>query len=791
MLDVRDKANSSSLALSLSLSLSLSLCSVARSALCGSTAAGAASRRRGERRASGSELIWPDCLRAPGAYFAFAASVIWDEQQEPCHHKAGWPGERRFNARLGVSRACAMEVDPVSLCEIPTAEKRRDNNGRNKHYVYEVVVTHASGLVVRVWRRYSQFDALRETLLNLMANPEAIPRLTRKIYLKRSGVHEVALYRQPKLKAFLDTLVRLALDDRQIATTLKFFITPTGADQQRAVLAANPEDVLVFPDEVSLGLSNSSNGGTVTLRPKRASHPSASSTPSQQSPLARVVADYVAQEQDEMTVRVDDIIEVLVQYEDGWAEVRYQNREGLLGRDYFELIDEAHEGPARASMLELAGPKAPKPKNPLEELLMTERDFVAMLASVRDDFFVRLRAVVTLPEAKTFFGNWAELHPLHEPLLADLEGAAPAELDGILARHLGGFGGCYGRYCAGLPAAQALYQDKLEDRAFVQFEAKMPQLNKPTLNYFMRPFQRVLKYPLLIKELGKSLDLSLEAAARAAEELALSANESMNTGGASAERPNISTPDKASFTRVVSIPNAGDTDSPATGHSGPQLPASPASNVNKHAASIASALGAKFAPGIAPPAQSRVPPTKKPPVQTSTPALRPPSAGKPPGASAQPRPPPPSSTPAPPASGGNRVRPPPPETSPSPPTPSSGFVMPALRKVGRDLTSDHASTAQTKSETPSSAPVRPALQPPSANKPQTNQAPRTKPQLPNKPAGLAVRVGLKPAPPAKPTGGLRTFLRSLASSCYFRSTWLTFFFLSLSLFLLFIDPAVT
>lgn len=47
--------------------------------------------------------------------------------------------------------------------------------------------------------------------------------------------------------------------------------------------------------------------------------------------------------------------------------------------------------------------------------------------------------------------------------------------------------GC--RYCAGLPQAQELYERKLADRGFRALEASMPDLNKPTLNYIMRPFQ--------------------------------------------------------------------------------------------------------------------------------------------------------------------------------------------------------------------------------------------------------------------------------------------------------------
>jgi hypothetical protein len=49
------------------------------------------------------------------------------------------------------------------------------------------------------------------------------------------------------------------------------------------------------------------------------------------------------------------------------------------------------------------------------------------------------------------------------------------------------------RYCQGIPAAQALYERKLLEKPFVEFEQSFADMNKPTLNHFMRPVQRVMK----------------------------------------------------------------------------------------------------------------------------------------------------------------------------------------------------------------------------------------------------------------------------------------------------------
>ena len=73
-------------------------------------------------------------------------------------------------------------------------------------------------------------------------------------------------------------------------------------------------------------------------------------------------------------------------------------------------------------------------------------------------------------------------------MLEEMEGAGH-KLGDVLARRFKPMKEMYGRYCAGVPAAQELYEQKLQDKRFVKFEATMPELNKPTLNRFMRPFQ--------------------------------------------------------------------------------------------------------------------------------------------------------------------------------------------------------------------------------------------------------------------------------------------------------------
>lgn len=65
-----------------------------------------------------------------------------------------------------------------------------------------------------------------------------------------------------------------------------------------------------------------------------------------------------------------------------------------------------------------------------------------------ENYFPSLRSLLTAPEAKTFFNNFAELAPLSSRLLTDLE-APNASVASVLTRHLPTFSGPYGKCVAG------------------------------------------------------------------------------------------------------------------------------------------------------------------------------------------------------------------------------------------------------------------------------------------------------------------------------------------------------
>ena len=272
------------------------------------------------------------------------------------------------------------------------AEKRRDDG---KYYSYKIDVVYESGKKVTVWRRYKQFDALRETIQQIIGSSYVLPKLTSKLYLKRSSVRQVAENRLPKIQKFLGQLLTMH-SDAVVMKTLQFFLVPNGSDSARAQLA-DPEDMLKAHDQES------------------------------EVKLARCVWAYAAAHQGDLTINPGDIVRI-ISVNEGWAEGELRGEVGLFPSSYVEILeddDDESEDEQQNSLGHSQGHG--KAQGPVEELRFTEQDYVQSLVDVRDNFFPKLRAIITAPEAKTFFNNWAELipdhsvrllHPVHCPIFS-------------------------------------------------------------------------------------------------------------------------------------------------------------------------------------------------------------------------------------------------------------------------------------------------------------------------------------------------------------------------------------
>lgn len=228
----------------------------------------------------------------------------------------------------------------------------------------------------------------------------------------------------------------------------------------------------------------------------------------------------------EVSFNVGDVFEIIADLEPtGYPEwldargTRPVTRRGLIPRNHF---------------VEHIPGLQTKATNAADELVLSEQTFLDELSEVAEKFFPQLRVILTAPEAKTLFGNWAELIPLSQDMVASMK-ARRDDLAGVLVEHLPLLKAPYTKYCGRISQAQDMYEKKILEPRFLQFEETFPALNKPTLNHLMRPVQRIMKYPLLIKELlrkeeeGSGSHIKLNKAFGIASEVALGVNSGMSS----------------------------------------------------------------------------------------------------------------------------------------------------------------------------------------------------------------------------------------------------------------------
>jgi hypothetical protein len=286
-------------------------------------------------------------------------------------------------------------ADVLARVAIPSSEKRRDGSG--KFYVYHIVAEWTSGRVVHTWRRYSQFDALRNTMSDILGGNVPLPKLTSKKYLGRSSVQAVAEHRRPKLEKFLVALLEHS-DNPVLTRTLQFFLAATAEDLARLALGldtgskdgGDSEDDDANGEEGGGDVADASGGDGLRV-------------------WALAVHDFVARSPEELSVSAGSSLELLEQIDCSWFKCAFSGQHGLVPVAYVQL--QAKGWSPQTPLSSASGVALAKPSSPAEELKQSEDIYFGHLVSVRDTFFPRLRHFVTAGEAKKLFNNWAELVP--------------------------------------------------------------------------------------------------------------------------------------------------------------------------------------------------------------------------------------------------------------------------------------------------------------------------------------------------------------------------------------------
>ncbi|XP_004481506.3 LOW QUALITY PROTEIN: pleckstrin homology domain-containing family G member 2 [Dasypus novemcinctus] len=144
------------------------------------------------------------------------------------------------------------------------------------------------------------------------------------------------------------------------------------------------------------------------------------------------------------------------------------------------------------------------------EIVETERAYVRDLRSIVEDYLGPLldgRALgLTTEQVGTLFANVEDIYEFSSELLEDLEGSSSA----------GGIAECfvqrsedfdiYTLYCMNYPSSLALLRElSLSPPAALWLQERQAQLHHslPLQSFLLKPVQRILKYHLLLQELGK------------------------------------------------------------------------------------------------------------------------------------------------------------------------------------------------------------------------------------------------------------------------------------------------
>lgn len=406
-------------------------------------------------------------------------------------------------------------------------------------YAYEMTVTLATGRVVEVWRRYAEVDDLRQTIVAINGGDvDDLPKLSqksnflsRKSRVENSAVHQRRIVElQEFFTGMLEFLHKNSLllpVKEALNRALALFFTPNEQDRSRSLTADRLDSTAAVAQARALMDFKGENDTFLTL-----------------------------QEEEECDViKIDEEKKCyLCSYDSVDDDDVHVTHVGLVPFDVVTIVQFYPTiTPHQRAWFQAS---APKPKNALEELISSEEKYVESLREVQQSFFPKIRALVNAAEAAALFQNWTEIISVSQDLLAafSVEGVDLVE---VLADALPKLGSAYSRYCAGIPNAQQMYERKIKTKAFKYFEKSFETLNKPTLNYIMRPVQRIMKYPLLLSEIKKSFKEDpaalerIESALSAATQLAFVANTHMNDQPRTLETFDISQPEH--FEHVLSF----------------------------------------------------------------------------------------------------------------------------------------------------------------------------------------------------------------------------------------------
>ena len=157
--------------------------------------------------------------------------------------------------------------------------------------------------------------------------------------------------------------------------------------------------------------------------------------------------------------------------------------------------------------ISFAGAKKNKRKAPIEELVSTEDKYLENLIMVRDIFREKM-TYMNIEDKNIIFFLLDDLILLHSDLLFGLKTPKNDDIGKVFLNNMTRITHLYGGYCVHLPMAMAHLEHLLESFATIKKQVQDCQAEAnpstfPLSSHLVIPFQRFLKYHLLLQEILK------------------------------------------------------------------------------------------------------------------------------------------------------------------------------------------------------------------------------------------------------------------------------------------------
>ncbi|XP_065583401.1 intersectin-1-like isoform X3 [Artemia franciscana] len=229
---------------------------------------------------------------------------------------------------------------------------------------------------------------------------------------------------------------------------------------------------------------------------------------------------YTAQNDDELSLKKDDVIIVINKDDASWWQGELNGVVGLFPSNYVEPYSQnsSTDSPSGKSHSQSAdlNPIESKRQASIKELISTEESFVQDLTTVIEVFEkpIAESRVITEEEVLDIFANWEDLIGSSNKLLRALQLREKNSQNGIvlmvgdiLCESLPNMSP-YIRYCSRQLGAAAFIQNKVENSyTFRDLLKRCQQHPKskglPLSAFLLQPVQRITKYPLIIKQILK------------------------------------------------------------------------------------------------------------------------------------------------------------------------------------------------------------------------------------------------------------------------------------------------